>query len=74
MLSIVTEARDQTLPGSLLARETLGTRLCEAHDSMSFVTILLFGLQRIMTIYFIYVGKIQENQRFHRFLTIQNIF
>ena len=25
--SIVTEARDQTLPGSLLARETLGTRL-----------------------------------------------
>ena len=28
MFSIVTEARDQTLPGSLLARETLGTRLC----------------------------------------------
>ena len=29
MFSIVTEARDQTLPGSLLARETLGTRLSE---------------------------------------------
>ena len=27
VFSIVTEARDQTLPGSLLARETLGTRL-----------------------------------------------
>ena len=29
--SIVTEARDQTLPGSLLARETLGTRLWISH-------------------------------------------
>ena len=27
VFSIVTEERDQTLPGSLLARETLGTRL-----------------------------------------------
>ena len=27
VFSIVTEARDQTLPGSLLARETLGTKL-----------------------------------------------
>ena len=27
MFSIVTEARDQTIPGSLFARETLGTRL-----------------------------------------------
>ena len=27
VFSIVTEARDQTLPGSLLAREILGTRL-----------------------------------------------
>ena len=30
VFSIVTEARDQTLPGSLLARETLGTRLKES--------------------------------------------
>ena len=27
VFSVATEARDQTLPGSLLARETLGTRL-----------------------------------------------
>ena len=38
MFSIVTEARDQTLPGSLLARETLGTRLqftSQIHNNVS---------------------------------------
>ena len=35
VFSIVTEAPDQTLPGSLLARETLGTRLPEVHGNLT---------------------------------------
>ena len=34
VFSIVTEARDQTLPGSLLARETLGTRLVKTDNHL----------------------------------------
>ena len=47
VFSTVTEARDQTLPGSLLARETLGTRLSKSYEVLSFGGLKFYPSKRV---------------------------